>query len=218
MNLQTYIFFGIAFAFVLLLLCALMIVKKFRPKITEILKGILEKTFFNNTIKSINLSYLKSALAFAIGIISLTPEASFGTRLSKTAPLFAYFMIPVGFTYAMYRFRAELNQKDMRSRIERAYIDIHLHRNSWTIYYYPIFLFRRFFFVFIPILFHGYVTFQLQGFIMLSLFYSMYYLGIRPHSLPAKHYIEASNDIMILLLSYHMICFTDFVLSIEAQY
>ena len=215
MNLQTYILFGVVFAFVMILLCLLLIFKRFRPKITEILTNVAEKTFFNNIIKSINLSYLKSLLAFAIGIISLTSEDSFGAHLARILPLIAYFMVPVGFTYVMRRYRTELNQQRMRARIERAYIDVHLDRNSWTIYYYPIFPFRRFFFVFIPIIFHGFVTFQLQAFVMLSLFYSMYYLGIRPHCLPAKHYIEASNDAMILLLSYHMICFTGFVQSIS---
>lgn len=145
----------------LLLLASMMIFKRFRPKIISILKSVLEKTFFNNIIKSINLSYLKSLLAFAVAIISLSSDASFGTYFVKVIPLLIFFMIPVTFVYVLRKYRDELHKKSMRDRIERAYIQVHLYRNTWTIYYYPIFLFRRFVFVLIPIIFHGHVTFQL---------------------------------------------------------
>lgn len=67
-NLQTYIMLLCIFLFFMLILVALMIIKKFRAKIKALITSILQKTFFNNSVRSINLSYLKSALAFVIAV------------------------------------------------------------------------------------------------------------------------------------------------------
>jgi len=48
--------------------------------------------------------------------------------------------------------RDNLDTAGSREKIERMYQDIHLTRNSWTIYYYPGFLLRRYLFVVIPIM------------------------------------------------------------------
>ena len=67
-NLQTYIMLFCLFLVFMIILILLMAVKKFRPKIQALLKSIIDKTFFNNLVRSINLSYLKSALAFVIAV------------------------------------------------------------------------------------------------------------------------------------------------------
>ena len=39
----------------------------------------------------------------------------------------------------------------------------------------------------------------------------MYYFGFAPHFEKKKLLIEGFNDVVIIILSYHLFCFTDFV-------
>ena len=54
------------FVFILVLMSALLIVKKFHAKVKAKLIDILNKTFWNNSIRSLNITYLKTALAFVV--------------------------------------------------------------------------------------------------------------------------------------------------------
>ena len=154
--------FLLVFLGVLLVLAALLIVKKFRAKIQDIILKILEKTFFNNLIRSINLSYLKSALAFvlAIEVFNNAEGESFSQDAFITfLPLIILGSIPVICFIALYKYQNRLEEKAIKDRIEKMYIGVALNRNFMTKYIYPIFLVRRFLFVLIPISFPDYVYF-----------------------------------------------------------
>lgn len=46
----------------------------------------------------------------------------------------------------------------------------------------------------------------------------MYYFGFAPHSTMKKLLMEGFNDVMIIILSYHLFCFTSFVRAVKAPF
>lgn len=46
----------------------------------------------------------------------------------------------------------------------------------------------------------------------------MYYIGVRPKMSVNAFRMEMSNEIAVLILSYHMLCFTEWVGEPEMQY
>ena len=91
-------------------------------------------------------------------------------------------------------------------------------KNNWNLMYYPIFLFRRIMFVAIPTFLFRFSYFQIMILLFFSSIYLNYYSGTRPHLDKGRVKIEIFNEIMIMLMNYHMACFSEFNLSIEMQF
>lgn len=84
-------------------------------------------------------------------------------------------------------------------------------RDFQTIWYYPVFMFRRIIFVAIPTLLWFIPVIQLQVVHMMTTFYIMYYSGIRPHIDMRRHHLECFNEVTIMIFCYHLLLFTYFV-------
>lgn len=84
-------------------------------------------------------------------------------------------------------------------------------------YFVPILLARRILLVAIPIIFQGNFVFQIQFQIMTSVFYIIYYSGVRPNNLEEQNSIVEYNEVMIMFINYHLFLFTDFV-PVEMHY
>ena len=109
-----------------------------------------------------NLSYLKSALAFVLAIEIFNNEDE--KALAKDAfivylPLIVLGSIPVICFIALYKYQDRLEEQAIKNRIEKMYVGVSLNRNIMTKYIYPVFLVRRFLFVLIPIIFPDHPTF-----------------------------------------------------------
>jgi hypothetical protein len=99
------------------------------------------------------------------------------------------------------------------------YQDVKLsEKSNWNLMYYPIFLFRRIVFVALPTFLHIYNYFQLQLLVLLTSFYIMYYCGTKPHLTGQRVKIEVFNEVIIMLMNYHMVCFSEFNLPIEMHF
>jgi hypothetical protein len=46
----------------------------------------------------------------------------------------------------------------------------------------------------------------------------MYYIGVRPHWNSKRVEVEVFNELMILVACYHLICFSEFNLDMQAQF
>ena len=211
MNLSTYIFIGIFFVFVLLLMSSLLIVRKFHDKVKAKLIDILNKTFWNNSIRSLNITYLKTALAFVVSY-------KIDQDLVSVMVLAVLGVIPLYFILVLIYYNERLDTPEMKNRIERMYQDIHLGRNYLTKFYYPIFLIRRFIFVIIPVLVPFYPIIQLLALIFLNLTFLALYVHVKPHIEQRKLRMEFLNEWMIHFVSLHLICFTGFILKVKIQY
>jgi hypothetical protein len=130
---------------VLTLMSTLLIFKKFHDRIKAKIIDILNKTFWNNSIRSLNISYLKTALAFVVAY-------KLDGNIIAVRVLTVFGIIPVFFVIVLIYNASELDTPKMKMRIERMYQDVHLRRNHLTKFYYPTFLIRRFIYIIIPVM------------------------------------------------------------------
>jgi len=172
-NMSTFIFMGLAAFAVFALLSVLLLVKKFHDKVKAKLVDILKKTFFNNLIRSHSISYIHLTVSFSI-VIYLEMEKKEAINLKQIAPLIALGVLPLFLLKVLLSKRETLDTLEIREKIERLYQDIALTRNSWTIYYHPMFLLRRFCFVVIPILMPDYPIIQVIVLSIINLMFVMF--------------------------------------------
>ena len=116
------------------------------------------------------------------------------------------------------KFRKELKEEAYKNRISLLYNNIALYRGKWVILYYPFFIFRRLVFMLLPYIFEGYPHYQLQFLVFLSSLYLIFYTNLWPHQQRKLVYLELSNEVLLLLTSYHMITFSEFNLNLETHY
>lgn len=84
--------------------------------------------------------------------------------------------------------------------------------------YYPLFLWRRVVFVVIPTFLFNYPAFQVQILLFMTSLYVVYYASTRPHMDRHRAFIETFNEVMIMIMNYHMVCFSNFNPHMEAQF
>lgn len=115
-------------------------------------------------------------------------------------------------------YKKQLNTYKLRLRIANFYSNIELEKGNWALAYYTIFLVRRILFVAIPVFLAGMPWFQVQLLVLMSSFYFIYYAGNMPHSIVQRNRVEILNEVIIMHMNYHMICFTEYNLSPENQF
>jgi len=65
-NMAVYILVIGLFLLFILILVIVMFFEKLKPKVVKILQGIKEKTFWNNTIRSVTITYLETMIQLSI--------------------------------------------------------------------------------------------------------------------------------------------------------
>lgn len=98
----------------------------------------------------------------------------------------------------------------MKDKIGKIYVNISLHRSKWGILYYPVFILRRLLFIMLPLIFLGHPYYQLQFLMFFNSLYIIQYCQIWPHSILGHAILEIFNESLVMVVSYHMICFTLF--------
>jgi len=110
------------------------------------------------------------------------------------------------------------NHKLLRSwsfveRFSNWYIDIKIkNRGKQVVLFYPSFLVKRWFFVLITVFVGNNSGLQFVLFINLNVATVVFYGWMTPHTTKERKWLEYFNDVMIMLLTYSMICMTSFVL------
>lgn len=131
---------------------------------------------------------------------------------------FLMVLIPIVSFITIERNRADLDKPEVRARISNLYSDIHLTRNQQTVWYYPVFMLRRVIFVAIPTFVYFIPTIQLQVLVFATSTYIMYYSGVRPHTDWKRFKLELFNEIVIMVMCYHLMLFTYFVVDDSTQF
>ena len=86
------------------------------------------------------------------------------------------------------------------------YANLSLWRHPYAYLYYPIFMFRRFVFMFLPSIAH--IHLQLPVVVFLHSLYLIWYTSIWPHAEKKYVYLEMANEILFMLALYHMFMFS----------
>lgn len=203
--------FGVFFI-VLIVLVLLTQIKKWRSKIEAIVEGVKKKTFWNNAVRSVTISYIETAIQLKNKLGALKPGPDFAGGLGAVVGLSCYC---VGYPAVVFGFlwkhdwKTFLDTKAQRERTEKMYFNIAGYR-SLAKYYYPIFMFRRLLFVLIPAVFATSQTLQLQSLMLFSSLYLLWYGSISPYVTKRGTYVEMFNEVIMCVLCYHLFLFSDF--------
>ena len=90
--------------------------------------------------------------------------------------------------------------------------------NKAAIFFYPVFLARRFLIVAFPTIIFSVSSIQLQLALLTSSLYIIFYVGVRPHRLNSQYYLELTNEILIMLSLYLLVLFSDFNLNNQFKF
>lgn len=159
-NLRIYLFIALAAAVVvIIMLIVAALWKKARDKIMDLLKKTIKGFFWNNTIKTILISYLPQCIAVT-GAISLQLSSSKSSPSSSavnTLMMLVLIVIPFIFLHWLLKHKDQLrSNKELESKFLELYSQLRLpfkDQNRMTVVcYQPFFLLRRFLFCLFPLL------------------------------------------------------------------
>ena len=218
-NMAIYIFALSAFLSALGVLYCLLTVKKLQVKVRAILEGVRKKTFWNNTIRSLTISYLETAIQMSLQVQLLASQPFDISKAAAPVGMFCFLVAyPCISIRHMLKHRAELDHPPMRAQVEKLYAGIALGRERHTVLYYPLAMLRRLVYVLIPLTLRGHPGLQLQVLCFLESLYVIWYGAYRPHWQRREALLEVANEAFLMLLFYHLLCFTLFNATAEGRY
>lgn len=148
-------------------------------------------------------------------------QGNFGLLNNKLAIFTLLFLViyPILTTRWIYKNKEHLADPLSNIKCGNLYQDIKIkHLNNWDLAYYPLFLARRTIFVAIPTILYFCTSFQIQTLMVLNSLYIMFYAGQLPHWEKKRGKLECFNEFMIIVMSYHMICFSEFNLEVDSRF
>jgi hypothetical protein len=126
--------------------------------------------------------------------------------------------LPIIYTIILYLNGDKLRSKKVRGKYQNLYLDIHTFKSDSAKYYLPISMMRRVLFVLFPAIVYNYPFMQLQFFLLVSIFYLIWYGGVKPHIEKRRVRIELFNEFMVSVFIYHLMMFTDYCTSNSMQF
>lgn len=131
---------------------------------------------------------------------------------------FLILVYPVFCTYVLSKAKTVLGHSEVMKQIQCLYEGVHLFRDPYNTLYYPGFIFRRLIFVLIPMFFYMFPWLQLQLLLFSTSLYMIWYVNLRPHEDKYVFFVLSWNEVMHLILCYHLVCFTDLVQNENAKF
>lgn len=217
-NLEFWLFVIGAWVLVVILLILLLCGKKIRPWIEIKIKNLINKTFYNGIIMTQSVAYLQCCIAFGVSFYLIDWSQPPKTIAPYVVPVLFIILYPLFCVMIIRCYKNDLDKVSIKSKIHNLYANVDVKRSEVGLYYYPIWLIRRLFYVMIPLSLYQTPSLQLMSLLFLNLFYMMFYAGTRPHILKLQRYHEVINDIFTMTIAYHLLCFTWFVTTKKVQF
>lgn len=188
-------------------------------KVKQLMLRLRDMIFFNFLIRCLTIAYIKMCITcgsriknYMVGD-SKTIYSDYAIGCVLFTALIVYIL--VSWIVIQY-FKPRLDEDRIKRRIGNFYNDLKMKlRMDSHLLYYPMFLFRRVIFVAIPTFISKYPYYQIQILISLTTLYIIYYAGSQPHTPKERVWIEIFNEWWILVMTYHLIIFSEFVLDLE---
>ena len=221
-DLRLYIMGLAALVVVLVLASLVMLLKKYRAKILKLIRTLFNNLVFNGMIRSLTIMYIQLCMSFG-DQIKLFMQGNTNQTLDNKIIGLIMFVSMLGYPGVCWliikRNREKLEEPQIWKRISNFYSELKLRQKlTGHLFYYPLFLIRRIVFVGIPTFLYQFPSHQVQLLIFLTSMYILFYMNNRPHWDSKRGQVEIFNELMILVSSYHLICFSDFNLHAAAQF
>ena len=168
---------------------------------------------WSGIIKSIMLTYLKNFVAFILACKLMFIDEIDGQTLSISILLGLILVVfPIGSYLFLIKNTDNLQSEEFLKKFGGLYSDLkqNLFVHSTSVLLFPlIFSLRRASFVVVSLIEFPTIILNLIFLIVLSIVYLAWLEEVKPFQLRKNHYLETANELLILFLCYHMICFTD---------
>lgn len=171
---------------------------------------------WSGIIKSVMLTYLKNFVTFYLAVVLLI-KAENGQRNTQSIVTTAIIGLPLVF-FPIWSFIFLWLKTDMfdiaefKQKFGGLYSDLHqnfLVHSRWCLFYPTLFTLRRVSFVLIAIIPFSYVYFNIVVLIVSSILYFAWLEHVKPFQSLMQMRLEAANEMLLLSLFYHMLCFTN---------
>ena len=187
---------------------------RIQKKILGKYQGIIRGMFFNGKIKAFHATYMVLAVSYS-GMWFALDTSDWENRkeeiLEELAPLLYHVAYPPFAVLVMVLLRPKLAHPFTKAKIGAMYDGVHLRRHRWTILFWPMWLARRFAFVFIPTLLPDLIIPQIQALILVNLLYATYYGATLPQTLKEACLLNLVSEWFLLILCSLLFLFTPYL-------
>ena len=178
---------------------------------------ISRKLFFNSMIRALLEAYLKFSISTWISVKVLSIDT---TSEIINAWLTIFFVVVIvgfpAFTYFfLKKYRARLEEEDFKGRFESLYLNVDTER---TIALMALFIFRRLVYAANIVFFAGSTILQIFVQFFCCLLMLLFFTYIHPMNQPFLNRMEMFNEVCLLICSYFLFAFTDFVPDANTRY
>jgi len=126
---------------------------------------------------------------------------------------------PMGVALFLVKNRDQLRTEAFVKKCSNWYIDIKIkNRGMQTVFFWPSFLMKRWFFVLITYIFVKNSGLYFCAFVNLNVASVIFYGWITPHTTKQRRWLEYFNEVMTMQLTYAMMCMTYYVESLRAKF
>ena len=164
---------------------------------------------------------MESYLGFAIATLISYQVQTWGSwpdtlnSLSNIAMLSFLCFLPVFISYFLTKNFGRLENEEFYSKFNALYFNIDV-RHEFNVLFHTVFCIRRMIFALLITLLNPYPAFQIMILLHLSCFTMSYVAFNQPFKVNLLNSLELFNEIIILVMTYHLIMFSDFVKDREA--
>lgn len=170
--------------------------------------------FWCNIIRSLNMAYLKSFIAFAIAVRVLEFDRNdFPKNLTSSIVIIngvIFVLFPIWTLYFLASRYEVLDEPEVRVKFETLYEGLNFKRRE-THFYPLIYLSRRALFTLIAIFLGSYSYFQVMSVNFMNFLYTIYIGNTHPNKTKKVQMMEMFNEWVIQILCFHLMLFTDFI-------
>ncbi|TNV87928.1 hypothetical protein FGO68_gene17662 [Halteria grandinella] len=173
---------------------------------------ISRKLFFNSIIRGLLEAYMKFGISTWISTMALKIDEREDIINAWVTLFMAAFVLSLPFSiyFFLYKNQHRLQEEDFKGRFESLYLNVDTGVKD-AIMTVALFVFRRLIYSINIVLFSGSTCTQLFAQFFCCLLMLLFFTGVKPMNQPFLNNMEIFNELTLLICSYFLFLFTDFV-------
>ena len=180
------------------------------------------KLFFNSIFRAILEAYLKFCISTWISIKKL----DFSTVDTKEEQInvsmtFFFLTVILGFPpltyFILHKFKDKLENEDFKGRFESLYLNVNTKVDK-SILMITLFVFRRLVYAAAIVFLAGSTVAQIFVQFFCCLMMTLFFIIVKPMNEPFLNRMEIFNELCLLVCSYYLFMFTDFIPDVQTRF
>ncbi len=191
-------------------------------RVNKIVTVLSRKLFFNSIFRAILESYLKFSISTWISIKKLD-FSTIDTKEEKINVLMTFIFLTIilafpPFTYViLHKFKHKLEEEDFKGRFESLYLNVNT-KVEKSILMITLFVFRRLLYAAGIVFLAGSTVAQVFMQFFCCLMMTIFFIVVKPLNEPFLNRMEIFNELCLLICSYYLFMFTDFIPDVQTRF